>query len=98
VRARAPFDVCRILWVSESKAAPRWACRHTPNSVFCCLLVSGLMLPEILLNSEALSCDPVIYVTRAMDEGDSSCLTCCEEANDVQIDQGDIVQVERDTL
>ena len=31
-----------------------------------------------------------------MDEGDAFCLTCCEEANDIQIDQADFVQVERD--
>ena len=32
-----------------------------------------------------------------MDEGDTFCLTCGEEANDIQIDQTDVVQVECDT-
>ena len=31
-----------------------------------------------------------------MDEGDAFGLTCCEEANDIQVDQTDFVQVERD--
>ena len=31
-----------------------------------------------------------------MDEGDAFCLTCCEEANDIQVDETDFVQVERD--
>jgi hypothetical protein len=31
-----------------------------------------------------------------MDEGDAFCLTGCEEANDVQVNQTDFVQVERD--
>jgi hypothetical protein len=31
-----------------------------------------------------------------MDEEDALCLTCCEEANDVQVDQADFVQIERD--
>ena len=31
-----------------------------------------------------------------MDEGDAFSLTCCEEANDIQVDEADFVQVERD--
>ncbi|MDX6528135.1 MAG: hypothetical protein QOH41_425 [Blastocatellia bacterium] len=31
-----------------------------------------------------------------MDEGDAFRLTCCEEANDIQVDETDFVQVERD--
>jgi hypothetical protein len=31
-----------------------------------------------------------------MDEGDAFCLTSCEEANDIQIDQTYVIQVERD--
>src|SRR5882724_11394195 len=31
-----------------------------------------------------------------MDEGDAFCLTCCGEANDIQIGQAYFVQVERD--
>ena len=31
-----------------------------------------------------------------MDDGDAFCLTCCEEANDIQVDQAYFVQVERD--
>jgi len=31
-----------------------------------------------------------------MDEGDAFCLTSCEEANDIQADYTDFVQVERD--
>ena len=31
-----------------------------------------------------------------MHEGDAFCLTGCEEANDIQVDQADFIQVERD--
>ena len=31
-----------------------------------------------------------------MDDGDAFRLTCCEEANDSQVDETDFVQVERD--
>ena len=31
-----------------------------------------------------------------MDDGDAFRLTCCEEANDIQVDETDFVQVERD--
>ena len=31
-----------------------------------------------------------------MDEGDAFCLTCCQKANDFQVDQTHFVQVERD--
>jgi hypothetical protein len=48
-----------------------------------------------LLSSRPLSGDPVIYITTTMDERDAFCLTCCEEANDVQVDQAYFVQVER---
>jgi hypothetical protein len=49
-----------------------------------------------LLLSYSLFGDPVVYVTRTMDEGDAFCLTSCEEANDIQADYTDFVQVERD--
>ena len=52
--------------------------------------------PRTLLTSEPLFGDPVVYIARTMDEGDAFCLTACEEANDVQIDQTYVVQVERD--
>ena len=51
--------------------------------------------PRTLLTSEPLSGDPVVYITRTMDEGDAFRLTGCEEANDVQIHQAYFVQVER---
>ena len=31
-----------------------------------------------------------------MDEGDAFRLTCCQKANDIQVDETDFVQVERD--
>ena len=31
-----------------------------------------------------------------MDDGDAFCLTSCEEANDIQVDETDFVQVERE--
>jgi len=52
--------------------------------------------PRTLLTSEPLFGDPVVYITRTMDEGDAFCLTCCEEANDIEVDETDFVQVERD--
>jgi hypothetical protein len=52
--------------------------------------------PRTLLNSEPLFGDPVVYVPRTMDEGDAFRLTSCEEANDIQADYADFVQVERD--
>ena len=58
--------------------------------------ICRLISPRTLLTSEPLFGDPVVYITRTMDEGDAFCLTCCEEANDIQIDQADFVQVERD--
>jgi hypothetical protein len=48
------------------------------------------------LTSEPLFGDPVVYVTRATDDGDAFRLTGCEEANDIQVDETDFVQVERD--
>ena len=56
----------------------------------------GLNSPRTLLTSEPLFGDPVGYITGTMDEGDTFCLTCCEEANDIQVDQAYFVQVERD--
>ena len=52
--------------------------------------------PRILLTSEPLFGDPVAYITRTMDEGDAFGLTCCQKANDIQVDETDFVQVERD--
>ena len=49
-----------------------------------------------LLLSYPLFGDPVVYITRTMDEGNPFCLTSCEEANDIQVDQAEFVQVERD--
>ena len=49
-----------------------------------------------LLTSEPLFGDPVVYITRTMDDGDAFRLTGCEEANDIQVDETDFVQVERD--
>ena len=54
------------------------------------------MAEETLLTSAPLFGDPVVYITRTMDEGDSLGLTCCQKANDFQVDQADFVQVERD--
>ena len=31
-----------------------------------------------------------------MDQEDAFCLTCCEETNDIQVDQTEFAQVERD--
>src|SRR5258707_14426686 len=58
--------------------------------------ICGLNSPRTLLTSEPLFGDPVLDITRTMDEGDAFCLTCCEEANDIQVDETDFVQVERD--
>ena len=58
--------------------------------------ICGLNPPRTLLTSEPLFGDPVFYITRTMDEGDAFRLTCCEEANDIQVDETDFVQVERD--
>ena len=66
---------------------------HTFEQTEICKLNS----PGTLLTSEPLFRDPVIYVTRTMDEGDAFCSTGCEEANDIQVDQPYFVQVERDT-
>ena len=49
-------------------------------------LGSGLNSPRTLVTSEPLFGDPVVYITGTMDEGDAFCLTCCEEANDIQVD------------
>src|SRR5882724_7412491 len=56
-----------------------------------------LSSPRTLLTSELLFGDPVLYIAATMDERDALRLTFCEEANDIQIDQGYFVQVERDT-
>src|SRR5712691_9900914 len=58
--------------------------------------ICRLNSPRTLLTSEPLFGDPVVYITRTMDERDAFCLTCCEEANDIQVDQTYFVQVERD--
>ena len=64
---------------------------HTFEQTKICRLNS-----HTLLTAEPLFGDPVIYITRTMDEGDAFCLTGCEEANDIQVDQAYFVQVERD--
>ncbi|MDX6405795.1 MAG: hypothetical protein QOH70_3250 [Blastocatellia bacterium] len=61
------------------------------NSLDC-----GLRSPRTLLTAEPLFGDPVLDITGTMDEGDPLYLTCCEEANDIQVDQTHFVQVERD--
>jgi hypothetical protein len=58
--------------------------------------ICGLNSPRTLLTSEPLFGDPVLDITGTMDEGDAFRLTCCEEANDIQVDETDFVQVERD--
>ena len=58
--------------------------------------ICGLNSPRTLLTSEPLFGDPVVYITRTTDDGDAFRLTCCEEANDIQVDETDFVQVERD--
>ncbi len=60
--------------------------------------ICGLNTPRTLLISEPLFGDPVAYITGTMDEEDAFCLTCCEEANDIQVDQAYFVQVERYAL
>jgi hypothetical protein len=40
--------------------------------------------------------DPFGYITGTMDEGHALCLTGCEEANYIQVDQTHFVQVQRD--
>jgi len=57
---------------------------------------AGLRSPRTLLTSGPLFGDPVVNVTGTMNEGDALCLTCCEETNDIQVDQAYFVQVERD--
>jgi hypothetical protein len=59
-------------------------------------LCGECFLTRTLLTSEPLFGDPVIYITRTMDERDAFRLTRCEEANDIQVDETDFVQVERD--
>src|ERR1700694_1923981 len=66
------------------------------NFFFISPLEPGLNSPRTLFLSAPLFGDPVVYITGTMDERDAFCLTCCEEANDIQIDQADFVQVERD--
>jgi len=39
-----------------------------------------------LLTSEPLFGDPVVYVTGTMNERDTFGLTCCQKANDIQVD------------
>ena len=56
----------------------------------------GLNSPRTLFFSAPLFGDPVVYITRTMDEGDTFGLTCCEEANAIQVDETHFVQVERD--
>ena len=50
----------------------------------------------VLSFSAPLFGDPVIDITGTMDKGDAFCLACCEEANDIQVDQAYFVQVQRD--
>ena len=57
--------------------------------------ICGLNPPRTLLTSEPLFGDPAVYVAGTMDEGDAFCLTGCEEANYIQVDQTHFVQVER---
>jgi hypothetical protein len=56
----------------------------------------GLNSPRTLLTSGPLFGYPVVYITRTMDDGDAFRLTSCEEANDIQVDKTDFVQVERE--
>src|SRR5712675_506697 len=58
--------------------------------------ICKLNSPRTLLTSEPLFGDPVPYIAATMDNGDAFCFTCCEEANDIQVDQAYFVQVERD--
>jgi len=51
---------------------------------------------RILFTSEPLFGDPVPYIAATMDDRDAFGFTCCEEANDIQIDQAHFVQVELD--
>jgi hypothetical protein len=51
--------------------------------------------PGTLFFSASLFGDPAVYVAGAMGEGDAFCLTGCEEANYIQVDQTHFVQVER---
>ena len=52
--------------------------------------------PLTLFHSAPLFGDPVANVMGTMNEGDAFGLTCCQKANDIQVDETDFVQIERD--
>jgi len=58
--------------------------------------ICGLNSPRTLLTSEPLFGDPVLDITGTMNERDAFGLTCCQKANDFQVDETHFVQVERD--
>jgi len=93
-RQRRRFGFLSILSV-ESKAASRCSCPHS-KFVFQQPARVWLNAPRTLLTPEPLFDDPVVYITGTMDEGDAFCLACCEEANDIQVDDTGFVQVQRD--
>jgi hypothetical protein len=57
---------------------------------------SAVNARRTLFFSAPLYGDPVVYITGTMHEGDAFSVTCSEEANDIQVHQADLVQVERD--